>query len=340
MTRLPKNSDVTVQAAAVCQPFLADSHGSSGQARMPDLLKSPIYTGLSLLAAACLAGCAAPRAAKPVDPALSVIASAARKAFERGAVEQAAAQYARALARARAADDAAEIGNNAYNLAACLLILGQPEAARPWLQEARAEALRAGRATTDVDLLAVKAARQQGRTAEAARLAADLLNSPAVRTQPAWRLEALTLKAHVEYDAGRCPTQDLAQIRILALDQPDPVLRAAVENLMGRAAQQNREARRAALSYDHEANWLQRGGRFREMAQALARAGAAYALAGKPEEAADRLYRAARSLWAQGDTVGALHQIESALPAAQQAKDEAMLRRVAALFDEIKSQNK
>ncbi|MCX6995844.1 MAG: hypothetical protein NTV49_01855 [Kiritimatiellaeota bacterium] len=291
---------------------------------------------LALLAVALSTGCSSPRAARPVDPAVAMLAGAARKAFDRGAVEQAAAQYGRALDRARAADDAAEIGNNAYNLAACRLVLGQPAPARPLLREARAAALRAGRPAADVLLLDAKAARQQGQTAEAAQLTDDLLRAPAVQGRAAWRLAALTLKAQLGCDAGRTPTQELAQVRILALDQTDPVLRAEVENLLGRVAQLDQEPRRAAASYDKEADWLQRGGRFREMAQALARAGAAYAQGGQAAEAANRLYRAARSLQAQGDTVGALTQIEPALQAARQARDDESARSIVSLFDEIK----
>jgi len=296
----------------------------------------PARAAAALLLAGGLAGCAAPRAARPVDPALTLIAHAARQAFDRGAVESAAGQYTRALARARAADDAAEISNNAYNLAVCLLIMGQPDPARPLLQEARAEARRAGRPAVDAALLEVKAARQQGHAAEAARLAAALLAEPAVQKTPAWRLAALTLQAQLDFDAGRHPTQDLAQIRILALDQPDPGLRADVENLMGRAALADQESRRAAQAFDREAHWLQQGGRFREMAQALARAGAAFAAAGQPAPAADRLYRAARSLWAQGDAVGALRQIEPAFAAARAARDADLQQRVAELFAAIK----
>jgi hypothetical protein len=74
------------------------------------------------------------------------------------------------------------------------------------------------------------------------------------------------------------------------------------------------------------------------MAQALARAGVAWQTDGRSAEAADRLFRAGRSLAAQGDTVGALRQIEPALVAAKAAGQNDLTARIIALFEELKQQ--
>jgi len=290
---------------------------------------------LPIACLALLTGCATNKMAKPVDPDISVIAAAANKAFTHGQVEQAARQYVRALDRARAADSAGDICDQAYNLAACLLILGQPAQAQVLLREARTEAQRAGRRATDISLLEAKAARLAGQRDEALRLTEALLtlNPP---LEPTVRIQALLIKALISCDAGQIPTVEQKEIRLLALDVSDPAIQAEVAQLLGCCALLDKEFTRAAAAFDREAAWLQKSGRFREMAQALARAGRSYAQAEQPLEAADRLYRSARSLFAQGDTVGALRQIEPALVAAKKCGQEVLATRIVALFEDIK----
>jgi len=281
------------------------------------------------------AGCSSPKVAKPVDPDINVISAAAMKAFARGQVEQAARQYARALDRARAADSAGDICDQAYDLAACLLILGQPDPARTLLQEAHAEALQLGRKDVDILLLEAKADRLAGQREEALRCVASILAAepPA---EPANRLQALLIKALVRCDAGQIPLIEQAEIRRLALEISDPAIQAEVAYLAGCSDLLEKEFARAGTAFDHEAALLQKGGRFREMAQALVRAGDAFAQASQPQAAADRLYRAARCLAAQGDSLGALRQIEPALNAAKAAKQDNLVTRIVALFNSIK----
>jgi len=281
-----------------------------------------------------LAGCATPlKVAKPIDPDIGVISVAANKAFARGQVEAAARQFARALDHARAADAAADISDQAYNLAACFLLQDQPAPARRLLAEARTEAVRVNRDTTDVLLLDAKAARQLGQPAEATALADQVAVSSG---QPAAKLQALIIKAHVRNDAGQLQPADLSAIRLLGHDVNDAALNAEVENLAGSAAQREHSFGDAAAAFDLEAAGWQRSGHFREMARALARAGAAWQADGRSSEAADRLFRAARSLFAQGDAVGALRQIEPALTAAKAANQDELAARIVALFEEIK----
>jgi hypothetical protein len=299
-------------------------------------------TGWIVLAVFCLGvfalgftGCAsAPQKAKPVDPAISTISSAAGKAFARGQIEGASRQFARALDHARAADSAADIYDQAYNLAACFLLVDQPALARRLLAEARSEAARGQRDATDALLLDAKAARRLGLPAEAIALA----DQAAAVEKPAAKLQALIIKALVRNDAGKLQAADVGAIRLLAQDVNDPALHAEVENLVALMAQRERSYGEAAAAFDREAAGWQKAGRFREMAQALARAGVAWQTDGRSAEAADRLFRAGRSLAAQGDTVGALRQIEPALVAAKAAGQNELATRIVALFEELKQQ--
>ena len=75
------------------------------------------------------------------------------------------------MKRAWAIDDPVEIGNNAYNLAACLASVGWYEAARDCLAESRAELYRAGLSEADAWLLEAKIARSQGLLDEAYAIA-------------------------------------------------------------------------------------------------------------------------------------------------------------------------
>lgn len=294
-----------------------------------------VFQTLSLcgFVALSLCGCAsAPKAAKPIDPDIGVISSAAGKAFARGQIEAASRQFARALDHARAADSAADIYDQAYNLAACCLLMDQPALARRLLTEARSEAARANRDATDALLLDAKAARRLGLPAEATALA----DQAAATDKPDVKLQALIIKALVQNDAGKLQPADLSAIRLLARDVNSPALNAEVENLAGLAAQHERSFGDAAAAFDREAAGWQKAGRFREMAQSLARAGSAWQTDGRSADAADRLYRAGRSLAAQGDTIGALRQIEPALVAAKAAGQNELSTRIIALFEELK----
>ncbi|TAN37115.1 MAG: hypothetical protein EPN23_06800 [Verrucomicrobia bacterium] len=282
-----------------------------------------------------LTGCSTVKTAKPIDPEINVIAAAANKAFAHGQVEQAARQYTRALERARAADATTDIADQAYNLAACLLILDQPAQARTLLREAQAEAQRVERRAVDILLLEAKAARLAGQREEVLRQVAALLAIKPV-IEPAERLQALLVKAMTFCDAEQVPSADQTEIRRLALEVSDPAIQAEVAHFLGTCDLIEKEFARAAAAFDREAALRQNSGRFREMAQALARAGAAYAHSEQQALAADRLTRAARSLFAQGDSIGALHQIEPALIAAKASKQDELVTHVIALFEEIK----
>ena len=100
-----------------------------------------------------LVGCATSPTAPPKDQELSQTSNLARVAFEDGATAKAIDLYAKALNRAIAMDDATEIGNTAYNLALCQIMLGQLDQAHAALAEAKAAFERSGRTPADILLL-------------------------------------------------------------------------------------------------------------------------------------------------------------------------------------------
>ncbi|MBN2313587.1 MAG: tetratricopeptide repeat protein [Sedimentisphaerales bacterium] len=67
----------------------------------------------------------------PKDKELSRTSNLARAAYEEGATAKAIDLYRKTLNRASVIDDATEIGNAAYNLALCHIILEQLDQASP-----------------------------------------------------------------------------------------------------------------------------------------------------------------------------------------------------------------
>ena len=91
--------------------------------RVAAVIQTPAATLRRLLAlpllvlAALLPGCAAaPPRAVPTDIEYAQAMATARTSYDRGQVAQAVLFYDRALQRAEARDDAADIGDAAYNL--------------------------------------------------------------------------------------------------------------------------------------------------------------------------------------------------------------------------------
>ena len=93
---------------------------------------------------------------------------------------------------------------------------------------------------------------------------------------------------------------------------------------------ENRFAEAMTLQDEAAALWKKEG-RLPEMARALAEAGRQAQLAGNLAGACDRLYRASRSLWAQGLQPEAVRTLEEGMACAEKLNDEAMGKRMAEL---------
>ena len=304
--------------------------------------KWQVTSGKWLIACCVLlaAGCSTTKPARVVNPEIAAFADLARDAYDRSAFEQSARLYARALAKARAADDALEIGNNAYNMAACLIALERYSEAREPLREACREFERIGTEVSAAELLDAKAARLEGKQDEAQQIANQVLGELKPGKNPAYRAQAMIVRAQIACDRRDA---DAARAELLSAQKEmkklkNPYLAAAIFGVNGRIALIEKEPAKAAAEFDSEADLCRDAGKYRDMAMALGRAGQAYADADNAAAAADRFHRAARSFFAQGDELASLKMIESALKSAEKAGDKAALLRTTSLFEEIKKQ--
>jgi tetratricopeptide (TPR) repeat protein len=255
------------------------------------------FVALALLT---LAGCASSPTSTvaPKDRELSRTSNLARVAFEEGATAKAIDLYGKALNRARAMDDATEIGNVAYNLALCHILLGQLDQASASLAEAKAAFERSGSNPTDVLLLEATVAQRRGRLEQALSLADQVLSASPDEND---LVQATLLKGTIA-----CGQDDPARARtaLVEADQyhvTNVVLLAGRERLAGSIFLLERNPAEAAVAFDRAAALFQGAKHYRDMALALRRAGEAYREAGDTQNAADRLFRAQRSLAAQGE---------------------------------------
>jgi len=251
-----------------------------------------------VLALLALVGCATPPTAPRKDKELSRTSDLARAAFEDGATARAIDLYRKALNRAIAMDDATEIGNAAYNLALCHILLGQLDQASASLAEAEAAFKRNGSNPADVLLLEATVAQRQGRLEQALSLADQVLSASPDEND---LFQATLLKGTIA-----CDQDDPASARTSLVEADkhhvtDAPLLAARERLAGNIFLLERNPAEAAAALDRAAALFQKAKHYRDMALTLRRAGEAYQEAGNTQLAEDRLSRAQRSLAAQGE---------------------------------------
>lgn len=285
-----------------------------------------------------LAGCSGPDEAPRTDPQYGALVTAAEGRFAAGQTERAVDSYGRALQRARAMDDDAAISDCAYNLAACLLSLGELDKARDYLLEARCAAERGGRSRLDALLLDAQIARLQNRAGDVAALCAEISRLADDDDESLWAFQVFLLEARVACDAGA--KQESREKLDRALNLLDAIddhhLRALAALVNGEVLLLEGSPAGAARSFEEQALNLRQGGRYYDMACALLRAGEAFLHASDATGAAECLFRAARSLFAQGepDAQVAAH---SARAAAQRANDPILVGRIDLLLLEIKA---
>jgi tetratricopeptide (TPR) repeat protein len=254
---------------------------------------------LVVLTLLTLVGCATSPTATvpPKDGELSRASDRARAAFEDGATAKAIDLYTRALDRARAMDDATEIGNTAYNLALCHILVGQLDQASASLAEAKVAFERDGGNPADVLLLEATIAQRQGNLDQALSLADEVLSASPDESH---RFQVALLKGTIA-----CGQDDpvRAKAALVEADQhhvTNAALLAARERLVGNIFLLENNPAEAAVAFDRAAALFQVAKHYRDMAITLRRAGEAYREAGDTQRAEDRLSRAARSLAAQG----------------------------------------
>ncbi len=245
-------------------------------------------------------GCATPPTSTvpPKDKELSRTSNLARTAFEEGATAKAIDLYGKALNRARATDDATEIGNAAYNLALCHIILGQLDQASALLVEATAAFQRSGTSLADVLLLEATIAQRQGKLEQALSLADQVLSASSDEND---LFQVALLRGTIA-----CQQDDPARARAALAEASkhhitNAALLAARERLAGNIFLLEGNPAEAAAALDRAAALFQKAKHYRDMGLTLRRAGQAYQEAGDTQHAEDRLFRATRSLAAQGE---------------------------------------
>ncbi|MFC1652906.1 hypothetical protein ACFL3F_04215 [Planctomycetota bacterium] len=190
-----------------------------------------------------------------------------------------------------------EIGNAAYNLTLCHIVLGQLDQARISLAEAKTAFERNGSLPADILLLEATVAQRQGRLEQALSLADEVL---AVSSDLNHGVQVALLKGTIACDQND-PTR--ATIALVEADKhrlSNAPLLAARERLVGKILLLEKNPVAAAAAFDRAAALFQEAKHYRDMALTLQQAGEAYRKAGDTPRAEDRLFRAKRSLAAQG----------------------------------------
>jgi tetratricopeptide (TPR) repeat protein len=303
------------------------------------LLKTAIGCSLCGIFMMMMLGCASPKPPPVVqgDPELERTNAAARSAFDHGTMLEAATLYEQSLTRARAMDDPREIGDAAYNLAACLSAMDKLDRAHTLLQEALWDLNRAHVNGDDVMLLKARVVRKQGDTQQATSITGQLVSPDVVKRSPAIATEAHFLRVEMACDQHDLPgaQAEFVAAQAVAGPKPDPALEAGLADAAGRIADEQHHPAEAAAHFDHAVDLLQHLGAFAEMSRALDRSGEAYRAAGDPASAADRLYRAARSAFARGNRATARQWLPRALEAAQAAHLSQLSQQIRALAAEM-----
>lgn len=283
-----------------------------------------------------LGGCVAHHAGDGGDHELTAATASAQLAFSQGKTALAAQLFAGALARARAMDNSAEIADAAYNLAACLIEMGQYQGARDQLDEAEAESIRAGKSGVDVLLVKAMLARLRKRPAEAVALAEQVLHQrpPATDTE---RAQAYLVKAEAACDTGDSVTAANDLQRMNPPTNLSPSLRARLAAARGQVDLLRKQWQSAAREFDVAADLMRQAHHYQSMSRMLADAGRAYQAAGRDGDAADDYYRAGRSAYGLGDANHSLEWIAEARAAAIRAGKAELEARATALSAEIRA---
>lgn len=254
-------------------------------------------------------------------------ATAARGAISLDRPEEAATQYARALERARARDDAAAIGDYGYDLAVAQLAANHPKQALASVRTTRAElALRGVASFPELDLAEATALYRLGEKQAADQLAARIVAG----AEPAAAARADFLRGLIADDMGDPAGLSAALARLAqpaSADQQADAdelsarrdLRQGTFEAATNEAEQAADIRRASLDY-------------RGMARALAVAADASQRAGNKQAAAEFYMRAGQSAAAQGDADMARPLlVQAAALATDPALREAALKVIATL---------
>ncbi len=295
-------------------------------------MRSPRFARwMALFAVLLAAGCASPPAPQFTDADWVSASTTGRNAYERGDYRRAAVAYDRAEQRARALDDAEALALSAVNRATCLLAAGQAADARKGLAEALADERISPARRAELLVAAARVEAALGKSDEAVARATEALERA---PSPALRAQALLAKSGAELakEDPAAATKTLAGMSTKEWQRLPASLQAEQTDLRARIAVAEKQPAAAMTLQDEAAQLWKQAGRLPEMARALAEAGRQAQAAGDLAGAADRFYRAARSLGAQGLQPEALHVLEEGVSCAEQIDDEAVAMKMAGLL--------
>lgn len=310
-----------------------------------------------------------------LDSTLARSSEAGRLAYAEGDVDVAIAEYREAIHRAWLMDDPYEAGTNAYNLAACLMTIGDDARAQDWLIDARAELKRAGSSVAYTWLLQAKIAQDAGHWTEALSLIdraacspppCDTLDSHCscsdndpcedrcvyqipcvgdkfrrkdkiVQCEDDFRAQVHLARARVAAELGDIPKAlcHYAKACQIAKEVCSEDLQAELQNVAAMIHLAKEEYLQAAWHFDKEAKYSRLAKNYRVISAALELAAAAYSEAGQYQLAADRLSRVARIWFGRGDMTRAWKHLNHASELVNQTGCDATTIRLSLLADEI-----
>jgi len=254
-----------------------------------------------------------------------------RGSYERGDMRRAAAAYAKAANRARALDDADALAVTAVNRAVCLLAEDQAAEAQRGVAEALADPRVSPARRWELGILSSRIELALDQPEQARQSAQDVLQ---MELKPSVRAQALLAKSAAELALGETAqaAETLAKgLSPKAWKKLPAVFQADRAVLQADLAVANELSKEAASYQADAADLYRQADRLSEMAAALSAAGRLNRASGNLPAACDQLYRAARSLWAQGAEEAAAGVLVEGIACAEELQDEAVGQRMAEL---------
>lgn len=229
-----------------------------------------------------------------------------------------------------------DIARHAYSLALVLMEQGRRDEAERLRLELGVEARKGAENRVIAQMLEADIAAKNGARAALApmQLAVGLLDDSC---SPELKASCRLRSAQVFVDLGRMEefNATMKEIRSELPSESSPLFQAEINRLSGMAARQDGKTRDAVRYFEAEASLYQAAGGFRAMAAALERAGDAYQLDKRYQDAADRFYRSARSLGASGDVESALRVLAKGAPLARKGDSPDLIAMIALLEQDL-----
>lgn len=243
-----------------------------------------------------------------------------------------------ALAKARASDDPRGVSEYAYWVANLALARGHSGDAHELLGELRVEAVKGRENAVRAFLLEGGIAWAGGdynAASAAADMAVDVIDG-SVRDE--WAIEAMILSATARFSKGdRTSASDrIRQAERKARRTESAQQKGRVLGAKGAMLYASGSAGEAVKAFDEQVSCYRGIGWYGAMAEALTNAGEASLKAGRKGEAADYMYRAARSIFArQSDSLRARMLAGRALEIAEDGKNAEIAEQAKVLIREI-----